>query len=69
MPRQLSFHAQLIAPETEDARLDRLQLLSEAPMKMDTAHRRHRWKPAVAPAGPVVAAAGILPREWTLPAD
>ncbi len=68
MPRQLSFHAQLIAPETEDARLDRLQRFERIAYE-DGAHCIAGVDEAGRGclAGPVVAAAVILPREWTLP--
>ena len=68
MARQLSFHDQLLSPETEEARLDRIQQFERKAYQegaqyvagVDEAGRGCL-------AGPVVAAAVILPREWTLP--
>ena len=67
IPCQLSFQQQLSTPDTEDARLDRLQRFERIAYQegarciagVDEAGRGCL-------AGPVVAAAVILPREWTL---
>lgn len=67
MARQLSFHDQLSSPETEEARLERLQQFERNAYQqgaqyvagVDEAGRGCL-------AGPVVAAAVILPRGWTL---
>ena len=67
MPRQLSFQDQLISPESEIERLSRMQRYerlayqegAEYVAGLDEAGRGCL-------AGPVVAAAVILPREWTL---
>lgn len=67
MSRQLSFHDQLISPENEIERLSRMQRYerlayqegAEYVAGLDEAGRGCL-------AGPVVAAAVILPREWTL---
>ena len=66
--RQLSFHDQLVSPETEEQRLVRLQRYERVAYKdgadsvagVDEAGRGCL-------AGPVVAAAVILPREWACP--
>ncbi|GAK55958.1 ribonuclease HII [Candidatus Vecturithrix granuli] len=68
IPRQLSFQHQLSTPETEEARLDRLQRFERIAYQ-DGAHCIAGVDEAGRGclAGPVVAAAVILPPEWTLP--
>ncbi|PIE34338.1 ribonuclease HII [candidate division KSB3 bacterium] len=67
MPRQLSFHDQLMPPETEAERLSRMQHYEQRAYQEGAAYVAgvdEAGRGCLA--GPVVAGAVILPRDWVL---